>query len=96
MSTEEFKEAFKQILTDFEQQEVSEFPTIYYFPEFQRRKILSEEDYSTEEKDYNNLDPGEHISYRYQILSKLGKGSFGSVVKVIDHKNGKTVALKII
>jgi len=37
-----------------------------------------------------------HIAYRYEILSLLGKGSFGQVVKVYDHCTNKIVALKVI
>jgi serine/threonine protein kinase len=38
----------------------------------------------------------EHIAYRYEIVKKLGKGSFGIVLKVFDHKNKEFVALKIL
>lgn len=43
----------------------------------------------------------DHIKYRYEIVSVLGKGSFGNVVKCLDKKytNGaknKVVAIKII
>lgn len=38
----------------------------------------------------------EHLGYRYEILKKLGKGSFGIVLKVFDHKAKETVALKIL
>jgi len=38
----------------------------------------------------------DHIMYRYEILSMLGKGSFGQVVRCIDHKTGAQVACKII
>ena len=38
----------------------------------------------------------DHIAYRYEILSYLGKGSFGIAVKCFDHKNKEEVALKII
>ena len=34
--------------------------------------------------------------YRYEVLEILGKGSFGQVVKVIDHKTGQHLAVKII
>ncbi|MCB1084414.1 MAG: hypothetical protein KDK61_08895, partial [Simkania sp.] len=34
--------------------------------------------------------------YRFEIIKKLGKGSFGSVVKCFDHKKKEFVALKII
>lgn len=41
---------------------------------------------------------GDHIKYRYEIKSNLGKGAFGSVVSVIDHsiKNKNLFACKII
>ncbi|KAJ3413890.1 Dual specificity tyrosine-phosphorylation-regulated kinase [Chytridiales sp. JEL 0842] len=38
----------------------------------------------------------DHIAYRYEIVSLLGKGSFGQVVKCYDHKLKTHVALKII
>ncbi|KAJ3206468.1 Dual specificity tyrosine-phosphorylation-regulated kinase, partial [Dinochytrium kinnereticum] len=38
----------------------------------------------------------DHVAYRYEIISLLGKGSFGQVVKCYDHKNRTHVALKII
>ncbi|CAH8502307.1 unnamed protein product [Schistosoma turkestanicum] len=38
----------------------------------------------------------DHIAYRYEILSLLGKGSFGQVVSAFDHMKGCKVALKII
>ncbi|KAL5038891.1 hypothetical protein BDV3_002084 [Batrachochytrium dendrobatidis] len=38
----------------------------------------------------------DHICYRYEILSLLGKGSFGQVIKCYDHKTKTNVALKII
>jgi dual specificity tyrosine-phosphorylation-regulated kinase 2/3/4 len=40
--------------------------------------------------------PGDHIAYRYEILGVLGKGSFGKVLKCVDHKTGKLVAVKLI
>jgi dual specificity tyrosine-phosphorylation-regulated kinase 2/3/4 len=39
---------------------------------------------------------GDHVFFRYEIQSKLGKGAFGDVYQVFDHKVGERVALKII
>ncbi|UYV76262.1 DYRK4 [Cordylochernes scorpioides] len=38
----------------------------------------------------------DHIAYRYEILEIIGKGSFGQVIRVHDHKTDQQVALKII
>ena len=38
----------------------------------------------------------DHIDYRYEIVKKLGKGSFGIVLRVFDHKIQEFVALKIL
>lgn len=38
----------------------------------------------------------EHIGYRYEVVKKLGKGSFGIVLRVFDHKQKEFVALKIL
>ena len=42
------------------------------------------------------LNPGDHLNYRYEILSLLGKGSFGHVVRCIDHKKREHVAVKVL
>lgn len=39
---------------------------------------------------------GDHIAYRYEILSKIGYGAFGIVLKCYDHKMLHEVALKMI
>ncbi|MCJ1286846.1 hypothetical protein MMC26_006192 [Xylographa opegraphella] len=51
--------------------------------------------YDDERGDYNIVN-GDHLSYRYEIIDVLGKGSFGQVVRCIDHKTGGLVAIKII
>ncbi|KAG9232825.1 hypothetical protein BJ875DRAFT_513598 [Amylocarpus encephaloides] len=51
--------------------------------------------YDDERGDYT-IVPGDHLSYRYEIIDVLGKGSFGQVVRCIDHKTGSLVAVKII
>jgi serine/threonine protein kinase len=38
----------------------------------------------------------EHLGYRYEVDKKVGKGSFGVVLKCYDHKEREYVALKIL
>jgi len=51
--------------------------------------------YDDDKGDYK-IVIGDHIGYRYQIVEFLGKGSFGTAVKCIDHKEKKQVAVKIV
>ncbi|KXT12148.1 hypothetical protein AC579_10388 [Pseudocercospora musae] len=51
--------------------------------------------YDDERGDYN-IVLGDHLAYRYEVVDILGKGSFGQVVRCIDHKAGGLVAVKII
>ncbi|RFU25618.1 hypothetical protein B7463_g10731, partial [Scytalidium lignicola] len=51
--------------------------------------------YDDERGDYQ-IVLGDHLSYRYEVINVLGKGSFGQVVRCIDHKTGGLVAVKII
>jgi len=51
--------------------------------------------YDDERGDYNII-MGDHLAYRYEVVDLLGKGSFGQVVRCVDHKDGGVVAVKII
>ncbi|KAH9826168.1 Dual specificity protein kinase pom1 [Teratosphaeria destructans] len=51
--------------------------------------------YDDERGDYN-IVLGDHLAYRYEVVDVLGKGSFGQVVRCVDHKEGGVVAVKII
>lgn len=51
--------------------------------------------YDDERGDYN-IVMGDHLAYRYEVIDVLGKGSFGQVVRCIDHKHGVLCAIKII
>jgi len=39
---------------------------------------------------------GDSIAYKYEVISLLGRGSFGKVVRAFDHKKKEHVAIKII
>ncbi|KAK6459492.1 serine-threonine protein kinase [Scheffersomyces xylosifermentans] len=88
-------------LNIYERGEIIRKSDIYFVPEGINRAVNI--------KNYQNNfgfdDPngnyividGDHINYRYEVLSMLGNGSFGNVIKSKDHKyKNRLVATKII
>ncbi|KAF9144848.1 hypothetical protein BGX30_011204 [Mortierella sp. GBA39] len=89
-------------LSLYERAEIGEFPQVYYVGQNCRQKRTAGMDannsnfgYDDERGDYLIVNH-DHISYRYEVLDMLGKGSFGQVAKCYDHKTGEYVAIKII
>ncbi|KAG5998715.1 hypothetical protein E4U52_005676 [Claviceps spartinae] len=90
------------MLNIYERGEIIDYNDIYFCGTQNARKIIGNLQtnapnfgYDDERGDYT-IVPGDHLSYRYEIVDVLGKGSFGQVVRCIDHKSGNLVAIKII
>ncbi|KAL8730921.1 MAG: hypothetical protein Q9166_003711 [cf. Caloplaca sp. 2 TL-2023] len=89
-------------LNIFERGEIVDYRDIYFYGLDNAKKHvgdLSAETanfgYDDERGDYS-IVKGDHLAYRYEIVDILGKGSFGQVVRCIDHRTGGLVAIKII
>ena len=89
-------------LNIFERGEIVDYADIYFCGNLRARKIVGDPSdtatnfgYDDERGDYNIIE-GDHLAYRYEVVDLLGKGSFGQVVRCIDHKTGILVAVKII
>lgn len=89
-------------LNIFERGEIVDFPDVYFAGVRSAKKIIGDLSststnfgYDDERGDYNIVE-GDHLVYRYEVIDLLGKGSFGQVVRCIDHKTGQLVAIKII
>lgn len=89
-------------LNIFERGEIIDFKHIYFCGTHKAKKLVGDLNassanfgYDDERGDYN-IVIGDHLAYRYEIVDVLGKGSFGQVVRCVDHKTGTLVAVKII
>ncbi|KAI1372897.1 hypothetical protein F4677DRAFT_237605 [Hypoxylon crocopeplum] len=90
------------ILNIYEKGEIVDYNDIYFCGTQNASKVVGDLSsnlpnfgYDDERGDYTIIS-GDHLAYRYEIVDVLGKGSFGQVVRCIDHKTGVLVAVKII
>lgn len=91
-----------QRLNMYERGEILDYRNVFFCGRPDIKKISGDIRHATNNYGFDDSNgdyqvvPGDHIAYRYEILGVLGKGSFGKVLKCIDHKNGKLVAVKLI
>lgn len=92
----------RRILNTFEVGEIMDYKDVYFVGTAKAMKHVGDLDnevgnfgYDDERGDYNIVN-GDHLAFRYEVIDILGKGSFGQVVRCIDHRTGGLVAIKII
>lgn len=90
------------MLNIYERGEIIDYKDIYFCGTQNAQKVVGDLNsklpnfgYDDERGDYT-IVVGDHLAYRYEVVDILGKGSFGQVVRCIDHKTGVLVAVKII
>lgn len=88
-------------LSEYERREILDFPQVYCIGARSEKKPATQNNttnnhgYDDERGDYLVVN-GDHLSYRYEVIGILGKGSFGQVLNCRDHATGQSVAIKII
>ncbi|OHT00280.1 hypothetical protein TRFO_33065 [Tritrichomonas foetus] len=90
---------YSEKLTSLERIEIMNYSEVYYI-----RQELSLDSFSENNEQNNKKEDGDffkfikndHIHFRYQQLSELGRGAFGCVIKCYDHKLKCIVAVKIV
>uniref|UniRef100_A0A8C4NMG3 dual-specificity kinase n=1 Tax=Dicentrarchus labrax TaxID=13489 RepID=A0A8C4NMG3_DICLA len=91
---------FQDRLTEFEQEEIMDYSEIWFMG-LGSQKIEGSQGtpqnsgYDDEHGSYIRV-LHDHIAYRFEVLEVIGKGSFGQVLKCLDHKNNELVAIKMI
>ncbi|CAD6227214.1 GSCOCG00006021001-RA-CDS [Cotesia congregata] len=99
MTPQEATKYYGSRLTEYERTEIEKYSEIWYLG-LSACKIHGEDGaensgYDDDTGSYHKI-PHDHISYRYEILEVIGKGSFGQVIRALDHKTGQHIAIKII
>ena len=91
---------YKAFLNEYEKEEIISFPDIYYVGKANRKLIADPENelnYGFDNDTHNyNLIAGDHLAYRFEILSLFGAGAFGQVCRCFDHKTQQHVAVKVV
>ncbi|XP_075928832.1 uncharacterized protein LOC142930392 [Petromyzon marinus] len=86
---------FGSRMTPFEHDELTRYKRIYYFKIRQpsHSSFNAVHDFISP---HYNLVQDEHLAYRYQFLSVLGVGGYGQVIRCLDHKHKREVAVKML
>ncbi|OHS95116.1 CMGC family protein kinase [Tritrichomonas foetus] len=83
---------YPTLLTKEEEKEILQFKDIYYI----RPQPPPTKNAVRQNSSFFRFTKDDHIAYRYQQQQVIGKGSFGSVLKCLDHKTGEHVAIKMM
>eukprot|EP00911_Craspedida_sp_UC1_P001251 UC1_evm2s943 len=94
-----------EVLTSNEVQEIRGFRRVYYMGASKGEKIIGSPTGPDGGQDNGGYDDSannyrvvvsDHLDYRYQVLGMIGAGSFGKVVRALDHKSQEIIAIKIV
>jgi dual specificity tyrosine-phosphorylation-regulated kinase 2/3/4 len=91
LTSQEAQFVYQEELTVFEKSEITIFSEIYTIGSVRREGQQELAD----KEGYYKAQVGEQIGYRYQVLDIIDKGSFGQVVRAIDYKLKREVAVKL-
>jgi len=87
-------------LTDYEKIEIQNYQEVYFLglesTKIKASSLLGHNFGFDDERGDYQVVMKDHLAYRFEVLDKLGSGSFGQALKCFDHKTGQMVAIKVI
>jgi dual specificity tyrosine-phosphorylation-regulated kinase 2/3/4 len=96
-----FKSSQIEYLSDYERKEILDYDNVYFIGAHSQKKLATLDNstnnygYGDDRDDYLVVNH-DRLAYRYEVVSSLGKSSFGRVLRCRDHRTGESVAIKII
>lgn len=95
----EAKLRYSSSLTSYENDEIMIYDEIYFLGQKSKKikpnSTNPNHGYDDDNHHYKAVI-GDHIAYRFEIRSVLGKGAFGQVLRCYDHKAKMNVAIKVV
>uniref|UniRef100_A0A1I7TC49 Protein kinase domain-containing protein n=1 Tax=Caenorhabditis tropicalis TaxID=1561998 RepID=A0A1I7TC49_9PELO len=83
-------------LTDYEKREIVNHPVVFTVGEMEAKQLeCHEERYFTDEDGAYMVSPGDHIGFQYEVVQKVGEGSYADVLECIDKSSEKRVVVKM-
>lgn len=79
-------------IPEWAKKEMSSYQQVFYLSKQEKPEFMNANENDGDFK----VITGDDIQYRYEIIEILGKGTFGQVVKVMDHVTKNLLAMKII
>ena len=77
-------------LTDYEKIEIQNYPEVYFLglesPKIKATSLLGHNFGFDDERGDYQIVVKDHLAYRFEVIDKLGSGSFGQALKCFDHK----------
>ena len=100
MDPESAMKQYMHKLSAYEHHEIFNFSQVFFVGQNAKKRQgviggAGNNGYDDDNGSYIHV-PHDHISYRYEVLKVIGKGSFGQVVKAYDHRENVHVALKMV
>ncbi|CAL1607956.1 unnamed protein product [Knipowitschia caucasica] len=100
LSPDQALRLYRTQLSSLEHSEILSYSDVYFVgPNAKKRPAVAggsnNSGYDDEQGGYIHV-PHDHLAYRYEFLKIIGKGSFGQVAKVYDHKTQQHLALKMV
>lgn len=100
ITADEALELFGTMLSPFELTEIDRYPEISYLGNNSRKHIMNISDsrnFGFDDDDGNyKIEIGDHLAYRFEMITILGSGKHSKVVKCFDHQWKEYVAIKIL
>lgn len=89
ITPDEAIEHYRHLLQKRDFDDINNYKRIYFLSFVYSNNVI-------EDPENFQFQQNGHIAFRFEQIELLGRGTFGTVIRCVDHKKGKQVAIKLI